>query len=947
MIISAPRFLWILLLFVTSAVAACAQPVGAYTESVTLTPTQLRWSWQAGPVFPNDEASRLGFEQPILSYQAFTIPEGFELNVRASVPTGGSGWPNANISGSLSYSSSVPRAISYLTWEAQNYAVTVPVFHNPDDGVGLSCPPSGMGDALYGVGLSSGTIPMGAGKYSGGKTNYTVVCPSAWAVASYSYWNNEYLTDYSEVKVRATLSSLILTFHWAELSISSSKNDAPVGAAIQFHASAKDGVPPYAFCWDFGDGSRSYDQNPSKSYTSPGSYTVTCTLTDSTGITDVKSLQVIISAYLTIMPSTGGGTSPSSGTYAYTSTQQVSVQASPYSGNSFSNWLLDGQTVVSNPISVVMDANHTLCPVFAAAPTEFNFSLSKSGDIAIHRGGSGSVSVLATLLSGSAEQVSLNYIWIGSAPPEISIGLSPLTIVPTATASLQVQAGSNAHVGTYTLRIVGTAAGGLARNLDVVIAITETLPPTAYYYLTVQPAEGGSTNLAPGTYRYEAGKSVTLIAAPHPGYIFQKWSVNGMEYINETVQVTMNEDKIAVAKFALDQQAQIIGPVTVSPCNVLTGSSLERVVVNENFGVNVTGTVPGISSPSQVTVTAWLDLSGAICYSEGEWKNSLCKFSGTTTTNATGWFTIAFGELPKSFYSTNRSAPVGSQHYAYAVVTVGSCNYSYNSTWKVDSVDVAAEFDYNLTGATATFRFVYATDGYPVTGREGCYMTSLEGAYSALVGGTVNVSRLSTPCDSYGFAKLYIPYEEMNASMLRSSVELPVWATSQDGAVFRATWLPTSRIIYTTLAPVIYQFNATCLAVETVDWGDRALVGVPGVRVALYWDTYAQPFNGTHGLLGYYGPSQSASLVRQDGKTYIDMIPLGPDHNRIPVDDSLSIPENKVDAEIAVATYADYHEVIALVDGPEGLWLQLIPGHSSSTLYNPLRDGRILLVGTF
>ncbi|MDH7556194.1 MAG: InlB B-repeat-containing protein [Candidatus Methanosuratincola sp.] len=943
---TAPRFLWLIVIVVASA-AACTQPVGAYTESVALTPAQLTWGWQAGPVFPNDEASRLGFEQSILNYQAYTIPGGFELWVRASVPTGGGGWPNANVSGSLSYSSSVPRAISYLTWEVQELAVTAPVFHDPEDGVGLSCPPAGMGDALYGAGPAGGAIQLGASKYSGGKTSYTVVGPAAWAVASYSYWNNEYITDYSEVKVRATISSLRLTFHWAELSISASSNESPVGTAIQFNASAKDGVSPYAFCWDFGDGSRSYDRSPSKSYAHPGSYTVTCTVTDSAGITDAKSLQVTINAYLTIMPSTGGSTNPSSGTYAYASTQGVSVEAFPSSGNCFSHWLLDGQTVPSNPISIFMDANHTLSPVFTAAPTAFDFSISKSGDVAVQRGGSGGVAVFATLLSGIAEQVSLSHFWTGSPPIGVSIGLSPLTIVPTATASLQVQTGSSASVGTYTLRIVGTAAGGLTRNVDVAVTITETQPPTIYYYLTVQPAEGGSTNLAPGSYRYEVGKGVTLIATPYPGYTFRKWSVNGIDYSSDTVQLTMNEDKIAVAEFSPEQQTQTTEPLTVSPCNIITGEQLDRVVVNENFGINVTGIVPGISSPSQVTVTAWLDPSGAVCHSEGGLGNPECKFSGMATTNASGWFTIAFGGLSSMFYSTNRSASLGSQHYAYAVVTVGNSNYSYNGTWKIDTVEVAAEFDYNLTGAAATFRFIFATDGYPLTGRSRYYMTSLEGAYSALVSGTLNASRLSTPCDSYGFARLYIPYEEMNASTLFSPVELPVWATLQDGSVFRASWLPTSRINYSVLAPVVYQFNATCIAVEAIDWGDRAnLAGVPGVQLALYWDTYEHPFNGTHGLLGYYGPTQRASLVNQDGGTYIDMGALTPDYGRIPVDCTLSVPEDKVEAEIAVATYADYHGTIALGDGPDGLWLQLVPGHSSSTLYNPTRDGRILLVGT-
>ena len=58
-----------------------------------------------------------------------------------------------------------------------------------------------------------------------------------------------------------------------------------VNIPIQFRGSATGGSPPYTWLWDFGDGSTSTEQNPVHTYTSPGNYTVTLTVTDSCGVT--------------------------------------------------------------------------------------------------------------------------------------------------------------------------------------------------------------------------------------------------------------------------------------------------------------------------------------------------------------------------------------------------------------------------------------------------------------------------------------------------------------------------------------------------------------------------------------------------------------------------------------------------------------------------------------
>ena len=63
---------------------------------------------------------------------------------------------------------------------------------------------------------------------------------------------------------------------------------------------------------------------------------------------------------LTITATVGGTTDPPTGTYDYTAGSSVTVTATPNTGYSFDHWLLDGKEKPENPITILMDANHTL-----------------------------------------------------------------------------------------------------------------------------------------------------------------------------------------------------------------------------------------------------------------------------------------------------------------------------------------------------------------------------------------------------------------------------------------------------------------------------------------------------------------------------------------------------------------------------------------------------------
>jgi len=64
---------------------------------------------------------------------------------------------------------------------------------------------------------------------------------------------------------------------------------------VEFHGDVTDGLKPYTWLWDFGDGSSSNEQNPVHAYSEPGTYTVTLTVTDEFGISSEDTTTVTIS----------------------------------------------------------------------------------------------------------------------------------------------------------------------------------------------------------------------------------------------------------------------------------------------------------------------------------------------------------------------------------------------------------------------------------------------------------------------------------------------------------------------------------------------------------------------------------------------------------------------------------------------------------------------------
>lgn len=79
------------------------------------------------------------------------------------------------------------------------------------------------------------------------------------------------------------------------VSVTDSPTSATTATPVSFGATVVGGVPPYSYLWTFGDGSTSTSAAPTHTFTTPGTYTPSLTVTDSqsTPATDTKSAAAV------------------------------------------------------------------------------------------------------------------------------------------------------------------------------------------------------------------------------------------------------------------------------------------------------------------------------------------------------------------------------------------------------------------------------------------------------------------------------------------------------------------------------------------------------------------------------------------------------------------------------------------------------------------------------
>ena len=262
---------------------------------------------------------------------------------------------------------------------------------------------------------------------------------------------------------------------------------------------------------------------------------------------------------LSISTTIGGTTNPAPGTYTYTNGTMVSVTAIPEANYIFDHWELDGTPVGStNPIEVIMTANHTLEAFFTQITYQLTISTTTGGTTNPTPGAH--IYVNGTVVSVTAIP-DINYrfeYWILDG---MNVGSdNPIAVVMDSNHSLQV----------------------------VFTQIT--------YQLTITSTEGGTTDPAPGTHTYVNGTVVLVTALPDVGYSFDYWLLDGEVRTENPISILMDMNHTLEAFFTDNLPPEIGEPVQEPSEDV-------EPFQNVTITVNVTDVGTGVCN-----VTLWYSM---------------------------------------------------------------------------------------------------------------------------------------------------------------------------------------------------------------------------------------------------------------------------------------------------------------------------------------------------
>jgi len=289
-----------------------------------------------------------------------------------------------------------------------------------------------------------------------------------------------------------------------------------------------------------------------------------------------------------ISANTGGTTNPTPGTYTYGSGTQVELNAIPSVGYNFSHWIGDVPSYHENdnPITLLIDRDISI---------EANFVPYYTINIEADDGGTTDPSP-GTHAYNAGTEVQITAIpesgyrfgsWTGDIPPGQEND-NPLTITIGADKSITAN-----FVRQYAL-IISSDEGGTTdpspntyiHDSSTAVSIeaipdanyrfsgwTGDIPPghendnpvaiiigsdksveahfTLQYSLTISLEAGGTTDPAPGTFKYDTGTEVTITAVPNTNYRFSEWSgdvPSGQENDNP-LSITIDSDKSITANF--------------------------------------------------------------------------------------------------------------------------------------------------------------------------------------------------------------------------------------------------------------------------------------------------------------------------------------------------------------------------------------------------------------
>lgn len=344
---------------------------------------------------------------------------------------------------------------------------------------------------------------------------------------------------------------------------------------------------------------------------------------------DAELTAVFEQGHLLEVNTVGGGTVDVSTGYQVQGSTVV-LTATPTGSHTFVSWYLDGNLVEdeAGPLSVLMDEPHQVDAVFTSTITIQIFG---SGHLESGRGEGAFEYASGTLFSDRAigDNGQVFSRWVVNS---VDKDTNPLAQLISGDTAIDVYFLQGYHLavqklgpgtmdpveGTYEYesgtatsviatpaadhKIIMTALDGVPNNIDPASPDPFTQPITmdddhtflavfGWNFVIAKMGEGQITPNA-GTHLAYPGAPATLKAKETtPGWIFDHWLINGVEYTTAEVVVTPDEDITALAVFANKYKIDIdvVGPGSTNPA---PGRHLEDP--DSTFSVTPVPTTPHV-----------------------------------------------------------------------------------------------------------------------------------------------------------------------------------------------------------------------------------------------------------------------------------------------------------------------------------------------------------------
>jgi len=258
---------------------------------------------------------------------------------------------------------------------------------------------------------------------------------------------------------------------------------------------------------------------------------------------------------LSISTTTGGTTDPSPGDYWQSEGDIITITALPDPNYKLDYWeingIADGSTTA---IQITMNTTYSITAHFKLSVAEITFNVNGLNDDA-----TGDI-LTVDGVNYEYSDLPITFTWeIGST--HTFAWASP---VPAA-AGKQYAWESTTGLSTKQSDTIVVPQGG--GEITAIYKIQ--------YQLTISVALGsGTTDPAPGTYWYDSGTEVEIMATPAESYVFAYWMINGVQNTSNPVTVIMNQPITVEAYF---QEVAVIQFNTAGLTNEVDGQPILTV----------------------------------------------------------------------------------------------------------------------------------------------------------------------------------------------------------------------------------------------------------------------------------------------------------------------------------------------------------------------------------